>query len=396
MTTKQLPELNAYLDTHQLEALASPAEQARGLPGACYGNDFYALEQRDLFPRTWAAIAFGADVPEPGDLYPTELAGHPLVVVRQQDASIRVFSNICRHRGMTVVSAPCSKARQLTCPWHAWTYELDGRLRATPRLGGERVHESEGFEKSELGLKEVRCAVWHDLVLVNLDGQATAFEKHIAPLEALFEGIDLAGLKPGGQWEGIYPGNWKTAIEGAVEDYHLPMGHPQLCQGVKSRPVHIDFAGRCFVSTRSVIEFFVPSELAASMGDFPQMRAAPEKAEHNYVVNLFPTAVMTVDRLGWFLGIWTPDGPERTRIRFRYYAPADAFGTLELDRQRQRFMDGLAEVVMQDHDFVAAVQRNVFARDAAGIDTRFSPYWEPAVLEFQRLVVDVMSDSTGS
>lgn len=387
--------LEHFIGAAERAALAAPIEQARGLPGRAYGADFHRLEQADLFPRTWAAVAFGTSIPNPGDALPVLLAGQPLVAVRQADASIQVFHNVCRHRAMQVVTTPVKGAKQLSCPWHGWSYGIDGSLRATPRIAGEREHQCAAFDKNALGLVPVRTAHWLDYVLVNLDGNAPPFEQHIEPPPRLLEGIDLGAVRHAAEWVGSYPGNWKIAIEGALEDYHLPLAHRQLFVGIESRPVRIDVADAGFaaISCRSQ-----RSEAALPAADIERvqlLRMQGDQSGRGHVVNLFPSAVMLLGATGLFLGTFLPDGPDRTRLEFHLYvapgASESAFTSAELDALRARMMDELVTVIGQDHDFVARVHQAAAARDAAGIKTRFSPYWEGAVLHFQRMVLSTLS-----
>ena len=136
------PEIMGRLD--------ADAATARGLPGRAYGAEFYELEQHQVFPKVWCTLALASDVPNPGDVAPVELAGWPLLVVRDAAAEIRVFHNMCRHRAMRLVNEPCNVGDVLSCPWHAWRYGLDGSLLASPRLGGEREHRVEGFAPAAL------------------------------------------------------------------------------------------------------------------------------------------------------------------------------------------------------------------------------------------------------
>ncbi|GIT54111.1 MAG: hypothetical protein Ct9H300mP16_12710 [Pseudomonadota bacterium] len=93
------------------------------------------------------------------------------------------FYNVCRHRGHLLVAEPCQLGHSLRCPYHSWTYALDGSLIRTPNIGGAGVHQVEGFDLTGLGLVQVRCAVWHDLVFINLDGSPGPFDEFFEPLE---------------------------------------------------------------------------------------------------------------------------------------------------------------------------------------------------------------------
>ncbi|WP_228126606.1 aromatic ring-hydroxylating oxygenase subunit alpha [Candidatus Viadribacter manganicus] len=377
--------LDDWVDAEQRAALRAPIEEARGLPGRAYSAGFYELEQRALFPRTWAVIGMGADLPEPGDAFPVDLAGSPLVMVRQKDGAIRVFHNQCRHRGMAVVTAP-KRTQTMVCPWHGWAYELNGDLRVATRLGGESTHQCPGFDQASLGLREVRSARWHDWVLVNLDGAAASIEEHLRPLNELLDGIGLDELLPGPRWSGEYPGNWKIAIEGGVEDYHLPMAHPQLFEGVSARPITIATGPNFAASIGEPLRSGAIRRPAGIEG----VRMNEAQRGRSFVLNLFPTGMILLHENSLMLGVFTPNGPARTRLETRLYFHPTAFGTEDRDAWRVQRGVTLARVVEQDHDFVLSLQNNATARDRAGLETRFSPYWEGAVLHFQRMVLDTL------
>ena len=181
-----------------LEDVSRPTAKARGLAGLAFHDPaFLEMENRRLFPRCWVAAGAASDIPEPGDARPVEVAGLPLVLLRDREGAIRAFHNVCRHRAMTVVSEPCKGLKTLRCPWHAWSYALDGRLVATPNLGGIGKGEAEGFEKGDLGLKPVRTGEWLGIVFVNIDGRAEPLEHHTGPLQRRYSGFDFSCLRHG-------------------------------------------------------------------------------------------------------------------------------------------------------------------------------------------------------
>ncbi len=117
-----------------LTNVKAPIEMANGLPNGCYVDaDLYQHEQNTLFRNNWAAIGFGKDLPKPGCVKPIEFAGLPLLLVRNHDNEIKVFENVCRHRGMILVSEAQHLRGPITCPYHAWAYDLNGQLRKTPQ-----------------------------------------------------------------------------------------------------------------------------------------------------------------------------------------------------------------------------------------------------------------------
>ena len=174
----------------------SPREQTatvvRGLPPAAYTSEaFYALECERLFARNWVFAGFVQGLPNAGDLWPTRVAGNPIVLVRREDGVIRAFHNVCRHRGHLLVGAPCSGTRKIVCPYHAWIYSLNGQLSRAPNFAGAGRAEAQGFETGENGLTEVRCAPRRDWIFINLSGSATDLETHLVDADARLRGLAL-------------------------------------------------------------------------------------------------------------------------------------------------------------------------------------------------------------
>jgi choline monooxygenase len=374
-----------------LTALDDAVGRARGLPGACYDESFFERERRLLFPGTWSAVAFGASIPDPGDAIPVELAGQPLVAVRQADGTIKTFHNICRHRAMQVVTKPCQKARALICPWHAWAYGIDGELKTTPRIGGPRAHNDAEFDHKDLGLREIRTGRWLDFVLVNLDGKAPDLATYTAGLDELLRDIDRQDLFCAGSWEGSYPGNWKIAVEGAIEDYHLPVAHPEAMDGVRQRTVEIE-TGPGFAATCAREDLDPNGARALSpLNKLPKLIGDGAEAGRIRIVNLFPTGIIATQDTHVLQALFLPDGPSRTRLEFRLYWPREAQSHPEFDALMKATLEDWIYIGGQDTIFVEHVQKTALIRDAAGIQTRFSPYWEGAVLHFQRMVAERMS-----
>ncbi|MEQ9057341.1 MAG: Rieske (2Fe-2S) protein, partial [Roseovarius confluentis] len=140
-----------------LSGVLRPIEEARGLPNEHYTSQaIFEAERGPLWFSTWAGICVAADVPEPGDARPIDFLGVPLFVMRGRDGAVRVFQNICRHRGMILVSAPRKIEGAIRCPYHSWCYSHEGRLVATPHVGGPGQNTHPDIRPEDLGLIEVR------------------------------------------------------------------------------------------------------------------------------------------------------------------------------------------------------------------------------------------------
>ena len=315
-----------------LEALARverPIAEATGLPNEAYTSAAFAAYERDrVLGRTWTAIGVGRQVPEPGDVCPVDLQGLPLIMVRGRDAQLRVFHNVCSHRGMVLVEEPKRCERLIRCPYHSWSYDLQGGLQATPMIGGPEKHACEGFDKARHGLKEVRSAVWCDTVFVDLSGTAPAFETFVAPLAERWQGFDWSLLRHGGAdsaFELTLACNWKLAVENFCEAYHLPWIHPGL-NSYSRLEDHYDIALTGHYAGQGS-NAYRPS-LGNDNQAFPQFPDLPGgwdgKAEY---IALLPNALFGLHADHLFVVILLPDGPGCTRELFEiYYVGEEARG----------------------------------------------------------------------
>jgi choline monooxygenase len=229
-------DLKKILDIEKIKAVKRPIEQANGLPNECYTNAQYLMIEREkVFKDKWTVIGVGSSVPNPGDAKPYNLLGIPLIILRDKENKIRVFHNVCSHRGFKLLSEPCSLQNVLRCPYHSWAYDFEGKLVATPHIGGLNIHTSEKFDKSKSDLKEVRSNVWMDIIFVNINNNEVEFKEYVKPLEDRWSKFNskedqhlLAYSRDHGHFSLNVKSNWKFAIENYCESYHLPWIHPEL------------------------------------------------------------------------------------------------------------------------------------------------------------------------
>ena len=148
---KSLAEI---LDIKKLMNVDKPIETANGLPNQCYTNEEYLEHERDkIFCDKWTVIGVGSSIPNAGDAKPYNLLGIPLMIVRDKDLKIRVFHNVCSHRGFKLLDKPCTLKNVIRCPYHSWSYDFKGNLIATPHIGGLNIHNSDQFKKNQSNLK---------------------------------------------------------------------------------------------------------------------------------------------------------------------------------------------------------------------------------------------------
>lgn len=196
-----------------------------GLPGWIYHDaEFFAAETARVMRPSWQIVCHVSDIPEAGDYHTLNFAGESIAVVRGEDGAIRALSHVCRHRGARILDGACGRVRKLTCPYHAWSYELDGRLSGAPL--GETY---DGLDFARLGLPAIESEVWRGFVFVRLEGGGPSVAEMMAPYEAeiapyRFEEMRAMGrvtLRPRGV-------NWKNIADNYSDGLHIRVAHPGL------------------------------------------------------------------------------------------------------------------------------------------------------------------------
>ena len=232
---KNLP-LSEILDIEKIYNVDKPIEVANGLPNECYTNqDYLAHEKEKIFYNKWTAIGVGSSIPKIGDAKPYNLLGIPLILIRDKNMDVRVFHNVCSHRGFKLLDKACTLKNVIRCPYHSWAYDFNGQLVATPHIGGLNNHQFTNFNKTKSNLKEVKTKLWMDIIFVNINSNELDFDQYIKPLEerwSKFINKDdqklIVKSNDYGHFSLEVKTNWKFAIENYCESYHLPTIHPEL------------------------------------------------------------------------------------------------------------------------------------------------------------------------
>lgn len=201
--------------------------------------DLLDAEKESVFLKSWICVGRADEIPEVGDFYTLEIVGEPLVVVRAKGGSCKVLSNVCRHRGSLVMKGS-GNTKKLSCPYHQWSYALDGKLLAAPL-----IEDSEKFKKSKCSLPVFRSCVWMGFIFTNLDGNAEEFETSIDGLNPYVENYHAEEMQTVRAGPEYWPVNWKCLAENFMEGYHLtpvhlntlhPMTPTRLCEKIPGSP----------------------------------------------------------------------------------------------------------------------------------------------------------------
>lgn len=205
----------------QIQTLAAtPLEQSTAMPPAAYhSEEFHALERDRIFGREWLCVGRAKDIPNTGDYVTFSINDQPVFSIRGKDDVVRSFSNVCLHRMMRLVTGQ-GNCRRIVCPYHAWTYSVDGRL-----IGAPHMKRSPGFEPAGHNLPSIRTEVWHGWIYVTLNDNARPVAELLAPLEPVVARYRMADYVPVAQQDHVWNTNWKLLTENFMEGYHLPVAH---------------------------------------------------------------------------------------------------------------------------------------------------------------------------
>ncbi len=378
----------AAVSDEVLARLDGPIEEVRGLPNEAFTTDAFAeLERKRLFPRAWTFAGRTGDIPEPGDVRPVEVADHPLILARGKDKQIRVFQNVCLHRGARLVTEALRGTATLTCPYHSWSYKLDGTLKARPHYHGPDKHDrGKSRDNDRACLFGVRSTTWHDWVFVNLDGKAPPFDEYIAPVAAHFELWDMTQFRFAHHDAFEFQCNWKLAIENFCDTYHVFKVHPELDRAytLKDRTtaypagIHVLMLNTLAGPSRGLTldpEGPAPPSLAGLAEDL--MATQPS-------CNLFPNVTIVISAGNLQFVMFEPVAANRCIMHMWYYFVGDAAKAPEHEQSRDLVYAEWAALNAEDEDVCRRMQQG---RSCEGYDGgRLAPFWDEGTVNFHKQV----------
>ncbi len=202
------------------ENASVPLAQARGADPRIYCSPEIAeMEQARIFRRDWVCPGLAAEISDIGDYMTFSIAGDPVFCIRDRSGAIRTYSNICQHRMMQLLQGE-GRVSRIVCPYHAWSYDLDGRLAGAPYM-----EASEGFNRDDICLPEIRTEVCQGWIYVTLNPDAEPIHRLLEPLSTVVSRYGMEHYVPVLKEEHIWQTNWKLLCENFMESYHLPVAH---------------------------------------------------------------------------------------------------------------------------------------------------------------------------
>jgi choline monooxygenase len=325
---------------------AAALPDAYTIPAPWYTDPRIAqLELQNVFSRNWQLVGRTEQVEKPGQYVTATVAGEPIVAVRGSDGILRAFYNVCRHHAMTVMNEPCGQAQHMRCPYHGWTYNLEGELRGMTEFEGVS-----NFDRAQNGLVPVRVEIWENFIFVNLDPNAAALRASLGALVGLAKPLNFGGLKFVERRSYVQQCNWKVYVDNFLDGgYHVPHMHKGLNSVLDYTNYTIENVDRCCVQS-SPVAVDKGSEASA---------AATRKGDRAYYFWQYPNFM-----LNWYEGyldtnLVIPLGVDRCEVMFDFY-----FGdTSEAQMPYIRESMGVSERVQQEDIVICdGVQRGLSSR----------------------------------
>ena len=353
-------------------SIESDISRAWTLPAALYTDAaVFAAEKERIFSETWQVVGRHDQVAKPGDYFTAEVAGEPLLIVRDAEGGLRGFYNVCRHRAGPPAEG-CGSRKLFRCGYHGWTYGLDGAL-----ISATEIEGVEGFRPEDFSLTPVRTEEWFNLIFVNLDPDARPLRESLGDLTRQAERFPFTEMKLFERRTYDMKCNWKTYVDNYLEGYHLPSVHPGLNR-------ELDFNAYVVEPYARHVRQFSPIR-GAQPGDTTPRRYS--QASENLTTDyfwIFPNWMLNCYPDNVSLNIVVPIEAERSLAIFEWYLPerdhytAAAKASVEFSHQIQIEDVGICEVV----------QKNLRSRSYSR--GRFSVKQEKGVHAFHRMYAECM------
>ncbi len=321
-----------------------PLTHASTIPGAWYCDERIAeLERETVFSRSWQMVGRAEQVAAPGQYITAEVAGEPVLVVRGQDGQLRGFFNVCRHHAAAVMTEPCGTAQRLQCPYHGWTYGLDGSLKGAPDFEGVA-----DFDRKQNSLVPLSVDVWEKFVFVHLDPEPMPLLGFIGEMADQFNPLRLDQLHFAGRREWTIDCNWKVFVDNYLDGgYHVPYLHKGL-NSILSYNNYTITKGERYCLQSSPIDAAGGEEMTASVR---QGKALYYWLYPNFMLNWYEGYLDT--------NLVLPLANDKMKVIFDFYFCDVSAAASERNR---RSMEVSEHIQDEDHAICVSVQRGLKSR----------------------------------
>jgi Rieske 2Fe-2S family protein len=320
MQTKLIPAFQ--------KTAATFAAGAKSLPQRHFVSaDVFEQEQEKIFAQHWLFVGHQSQLGQAGDYFTAEVAGESLIVVRDKHGEIHGFYNVCRHRGSRLIENRNGQlSAAIQCPYHAWTYGLDGRL-----LGAPHMDETPGFNKAEYPLKPARLGLWEGFIFLNLGDASASLEKSFEPLGGKFSPWNLATLRSAKRIDYDVRANWKLIFQNYSECYHCLGVHPELSKISPYDSAENDLTEGPFLGGFMRIASDKSLTMSGNACALPVGNFGNEDFRFVFYYSIFPNMLLSLHPDYAMVHQLEPQSPERTLIFCDWFFNPEAFDQNDFD-----------------------------------------------------------------
>ena len=342
------------------------------------------IEKTRIFLRTWQLVGtlshecgevngVQRTIADPESFFTAEIAGEPIIVVRDKQEVLRAFSNVCRHRaGPIALGSGCKNV--LRCQYHGWTYTLDGRLIGTPDVEGV-----EFFDRSTMGMVPLRVETWEQFIFVNFDAQAEPLAAYLGEIPEQARGFQFEGLQFAERRDYLINCNWKVYVDNYLEGYHIPIAHPGLMR-------EIDYAQYRTDTYRYYSQQFAPIRAMKTEDNAERFYAPGKGLQQAAYFWIFPNLMLNIYPDNISTNLIVPLARDKTLTIFEWFFHDIADNLVQERIQRAiAFSD---EVQQEDIGLCENVQRGL--RSSTYDRGRYSVKRENGVHHFHMLLAEFL------
>ncbi|MEM8811016.1 MAG: aromatic ring-hydroxylating dioxygenase subunit alpha [Pseudomonadota bacterium] len=387
-TQPAMDAVRAIIGDAGLAQVARPIDQPSGLPNEAYwSREWLALENERIFHRNWVFAGTDGELDGAGSVKPLDIGGTPIILVRGRDGIVRGFHNVCRHRGTKLVAEACRVGAAITCPYHAWAYRLDGRLRSRPHFTGpgtlERFDDGGG---PQLDLAPVRTATWNGCHFVDLSEAAPDLDTWLHPVLDRTETYDFSAIRWIGMKEYTIQSNWKLVLENYMEGYHVFAAHPRL---IAHAPMDIRWSGE-WIDQVFYNDYIAPELTEGRGAALPHYPGLAERDRRRGLwFACLPNFAVQVFADQFVIMATYPLAPDTTKEELHFFVVGDEAASSDCYAgERDALFSMWHDLNLEDIGLLERLQQG--RRSIAFNGSVMSPAWEGPAHHLSRAIVDAI------
>ncbi len=336
--------------------VSKPFEQARAMPPSVYTSEaFLTAELEHIFKKDWYCVGRASALANVGDYETLDLAEQPIIVLRDRSGHIRAMSNVCRHRMSTLLEAR-GNTKSIVCPYHAWTYNLDGSLRGAPAMT-----QNVEFCKRDYTLPPVRCEEWLGWVFVTLNHEANSVAQELACVEAHISDYNMSGYVETFHETHVWDTNWKVLAENFMESYHLPVCHAGTIGGLSKLEEMVCPPGEAAFNYHTILK---DDTLRIALAHPNNKILKGDRRRMTYLLAIYPSLLITLTPgYFWYLSLH-PKGVGQVEITFGGGMSRDYMDNDDAQDNFRQLKTLLDEVNVEDRGCTEKVYRGLCSQSA--------------------------------